>query len=255
MNLRGTIKKILKEELEFSTQFKRRITLFKEFIHNCFVFQNPCDYEDFTHFMMGIHSEIQEYASGIYDDDVPDWLTYEEGVDFVETYMIDELKEYYYEMCPKGDLYEETSSNKSEKDLSPYIEKLLQSIVERDSDIICGVEVTAPWNRKTIEPDKSFKQYKILVKFIGGPGTEYYPMSYIDQDMYENIINEMWSATYNYLGVPADVYSKKSKKCEDTEKEEMIEGELTERCWKGYTQKGMKTMFGKRYPNCVKKKK
>ena len=31
--------------------------------------------------------------------------------------------------------------------------------------------------------------------------------------------------------------------------------ELKERCWKGYTQKGMKTMFGKRYPNCVKKKK
>jgi len=37
--------------------------------------------------------------------------------------------------------------------------------------------------------------------------------------------------------------------------EEMKEGELTEKCWKGYTQKGMKTMFGKRYPNCVKKKK
>jgi len=33
------------------------------------------------------------------------------------------------------------------------------------------------------------------------------------------------------------------------------ETELTEKCWKGYTQKGMKTMFGKRYPNCVKKKK
>jgi GNAT superfamily N-acetyltransferase/DNA-directed RNA polymerase subunit RPC12/RpoP len=31
--------------------------------------------------------------------------------------------------------------------------------------------------------------------------------------------------------------------------------ELTERCWKGYTQKGMKTMFGKKYPNCVKKNK
>ena len=28
---------------------------------------------------------------------------------------------------------------------------------------------------------------------------------------------------------------------------------LKERCWKGYTQKGFKTMFGKRYPNCVKK--
>jgi hypothetical protein len=31
--------------------------------------------------------------------------------------------------------------------------------------------------------------------------------------------------------------------------------ELTEKCWVGYTQKGMKTMFGKRYPNCVKKTK
>jgi hypothetical protein len=36
---------------------------------------------------------------------------------------------------------------------------------------------------------------------------------------------------------------------------EMKEGELTEKCWAGYTQKGMKTMFGKRYPNCVKKTK
>ena len=37
--------------------------------------------------------------------------------------------------------------------------------------------------------------------------------------------------------------------------EDLNESEITERCWKGYTQKGMKTMFGKRYPNCVKIKK
>jgi hypothetical protein len=42
---------------------------------------------------------------------------------------------------------------------------------------------------------------------------------------------------------------------EDTKKGEQNESELTEKCWKGYTQKGMKTMFGKRYPNCVKKTK
>jgi hypothetical protein len=41
----------------------------------------------------------------------------------------------------------------------------------------------------------------------------------------------------------------------ETHKQEQNESELTERCWKGYTQKGMKTMFGKRYPNCVKIKK
>jgi hypothetical protein len=41
----------------------------------------------------------------------------------------------------------------------------------------------------------------------------------------------------------------------DELKGSLSETEITERCWKGYTQKGMKTMFGKRYPNCVKKKK
>jgi hypothetical protein len=38
-------------------------------------------------------------------------------------------------------------------------------------------------------------------------------------------------------------------------RQEQNESEITEKCWKGYTQKGMKTMFGKRYPNCVKKTK
>ena len=28
---------------------------------------------------------------------------------------------------------------------------------------------------------------------------------------------------------------------------------LNEKCWTGYKKKGMKTMFGKKYPNCVKK--
>lgn len=38
----------------------------------------------------------------------------------------------------------------------------------------------------------------------------------------------------------------------DLAKEEATIGEA---CWKGYEKKGMKTMFGKRYPNCVKKTK
>ena len=37
-------------------------------------------------------------------------------------------------------------------------------------------------------------------------------------------------------------------------KKGMKEENLDEKCWKGYEKKGMKTMFGKRYPNCVKKK-
>jgi hypothetical protein len=50
-------------------------------------------------------------------------------------------------------------------------------------------------------------------------------------------------------------YIEMRKEASKRKTQEMRESELTERCWKGYTQKGMKTMFGKRYPNCVKKKK
>ena len=37
--------------------------------------------------------------------------------------------------------------------------------------------------------------------------------------------------------------------------DEELEQILTEKCWPGYEKKGMKKMFGKMYPNCVKKKK
>ncbi len=50
-------------------------------------------------------------------------------------------------------------------------------------------------------------------------------------------------------------YIESKKEQSKNKTQEMKEGELTERCWAGYTQKGMKTMLGKRYPNCVKKKK
>jgi hypothetical protein len=50
-------------------------------------------------------------------------------------------------------------------------------------------------------------------------------------------------------------YIEQRKEQSKRKTEEMKEGEITEKCWKGYTQKGMKTMFGKRYPNCVKKTK
>ena len=36
-------------------------------------------------------------------------------------------------------------------------------------------------------------------------------------------------------------------------KEKLIQS-LLEKCWPGYERKGTKKMFGKTYPNCVKKK-
>ncbi len=42
-------------------------------------------------------------------------------------------------------------------------------------------------------------------------------------------------------------------KSEETEMNPISFQQFQEKCWKGYEKKGMKTMFGKRYPNCVKK--
>ena len=48
---------------------------------------------------------------------------------------------------------------------------------------------------------------------------------------------------------PAGPHLLKKKKDKDLEESTTC---LCEACWKGYTKKGMKTMFGKKYPNCVK---
>jgi len=53
--------------------------------------------------------------------------------------------------------------------------------------------------------------------------------------------------------IDASVFSDMSG--EKSWNEGIEEGMLMEKCWPGYEKKGMKKMFGKMYPNCVKKKK
>ena len=60
-----------------------------------------------------------------------------------------------------------------------------------------------------------------------------------------------WVPNWDFRKKIVDIYINTVKIKKDMNEEK----ELNERCWKGYTQKGMKTMFGKEYPNCVKIKK
>ena len=70
---------------------------------------------------------------------------------------------------------------------------------------------------------------------------------------------------YKGSGKPSGAMAAFAKKDKEKKKEVKKEGltmmilgkevELDEKCWAGYEKKGMKTMFGKRYPNCVKKTK
>jgi hypothetical protein len=67
------------------------------------------------------------------------------------------------------------------------------------------------------------------------------------------------------LGTAALASKALSRKKEEPKKQEKLKPagmreqvsfqQFQEKCWDGYEKKGMKTMFGKRYPNCVKKKK
>jgi hypothetical protein len=55
----------------------------------------------------------------------------------------------------------------------------------------------------------------------------------------------------DYIDAAADyVDSGEMKEQKLTDK--ILDEILNEKCWPGYKKKGMKTMFGKRYPNCVK---
>lgn len=79
-----------------------------------------------------------------------------------------------------------------------------------------------------------------------------------DEDYYSDVMDYLRNISrdeFSYYLI--DIYRTTCKEYMSNSdmKEEQNESEITERCWKGYTQKGMKTMFGKRYPNCVKKKK
>jgi len=200
-------------------------------------------------------------------------FTFNESVDSLS------INSFELKFIPTEDIQESFTYDR-QKDLSPMIRESLNTIIKNNGHILCDIEVTAPWNRETVEPDKSFKHYKVLVKFIGGYGTKYFPTTQAVNSKYNEIMDEIWDTIYGYLNLPTDIYSKTVKSCDEGKKEEETEGvgayaapafemkpdhvhfkhqynegELTEKCWKGYTQKGMKTMFGKRYPNCVKKTK
>ena len=80
----------------------------------------------------------------------------------------------------------------------------------------------------------------------------------INKKDYEKRVKD--GTTHELVGEASSAQEKamhdaKMKKMEDDKVAEKKKKKVDEACWKGYEKKGMKTMFGKRYPNCVKKTK
>ena len=127
------------------------------------------------------------------------------------------------------------------KQLEPYEESPIAS----DGEVICALEVNRGWFAENnvevgdeIDIDEAAGEkdacyHKVKSRY------SVWPSAYAS------------GALVKCRKVGAKNWGNKSKKEEfelDTSG-----SELDEKCWKGYEKKGMKTMFGKRYPNCVKK--
>ena len=133
------------------------------------------------------------------------------------------------------------------RNLSLDIEELLQPTVDKYSDYVCEVQVF----QNVMNP----KKYSLRVIFVGGSGSKNWPTTQAVQSSREKVMKEMWETIYKFTGLSMELDSSTVKECKPSITESPNKSEITERCWRGYTQKGMKTMFGKRYPNCVKIKK
>lgn len=85
----------------YSLKFRRRIGLFKEFLKNSYSWGYPCDFDNFTGYVIAIRQEIKdmilegETSEGM----VSEWLNYEEAVKFVEEHMINDLEWNYFDNC------------------------------------------------------------------------------------------------------------------------------------------------------------
>ena len=104
----------------------------------------------------------------------------------------------------------------SNKDLSPTMEKLLNTMLVKDNqDIICGVRVKHPDNRTKLQhSDNKYLSYRVDITFIGGYGTKFFPQTQAVQIRYDNLIDELWDIIYNFTGHGVDIFPKYIKECE-----------------------------------------
>jgi hypothetical protein len=108
-------------------------------------------------------------------------------------------------------LWEETK-----RDLSPYLEKLITKvIVDGNRDIICRVKFKHPDNRtKLPHSDNVYLHYRVDIKFIGGPGSEHWPVTQAVSNRYDKIIDDVWNLIYDTTGKSVDIFSEGLKKCD-----------------------------------------
>ena len=250
MNLREHIKKVLKEETQVPPQVLRRKHLIDEMFEDMRSRYKRlfCDYRNPNILLSVLYERTLSdlYHAWFYQtvsDD--DW---DIASEYIQKYLIDKYekstKMYWENECNKGRSLNEsdpkvgTGKKPKDSDRRLYTD-------ENPSDTV-SVKFRTKQDIVDTLSKESFKS-----------------KSHARQSQIINLIHQRLRVALERAKDPevkkrlrtAFEYIESKKEASKRKTKEMKEGELTERCWNGYTQKGMKTMFGKRYPNCVKKTK
>ena len=152
---------------------------------------------------------------------------------------------------------------------APHMKENAVEIQNSDGQTIAGVvDIVGPANMKPVTNENGIWQGTEQISEmkrdeygdpVGGPKISKKQKA---KNLASNTPDEQHTTTTSEAMNPAQqaaiAISKKQRIMDlmvaKKKKKSMKEENLDEKCWKGYEKKGMKTMFGKRYPNCVKKK-
>ena len=248
--LQESIRRILREETKIPTELRRRIILVHRVIDKLLPNMYVCDYNSADHFVTGVLDEITLFKMEVEE------LKSIERIDienYIFDYKYDELVEYFNERC--------TNKNLQESIRRILREELVSREVEVRPEVFYSF-ANMPNKNWTSDKDMMYPE-----EFFDDKNFEEYQFdNFLDMDQMFGHKNSPFGTKGLEVGDPNrtsrsfDMYNSRFgpaivRVIPNKIKMETTESELTERCWKGYTQKGMKTMFGKQYPNCVKIKK
>ena len=121
----------------------------------------------------------------------------------------------------------------------------------------CRKKGAKNWGNKTKKESYEISNWRDDFK-----GTEYESVDIIKAEPLQptegigsNMLDEKKDMPANVKGIAKELdkaVEMHKNQAKRLRKAGISEDSLDEKCWKGYKKKGMKTMFGKRYPNCVK---
>ena len=60
---------------------------------------------------------------------------------------------------------------------------------------------------------KAYKDYKVLIKFVGGPESNRWPTTMAVRDKNDDIMNDIWDRIHAVFSLPVDIYSTNEPRC------------------------------------------